>query len=291
MRDRKERAGNREQKGVRRVRWNGKGTRLLAGGASGAGMQPGRAGLRGAREAGGSRGEPGYLLARRALGLPPRVPAAHGRGARLRSRRVAAAPSDSRRGPGAEATRAGPAPGPSPHHPGPSFPPFSARLIPREAPRSAASPPPFPAAASPGGTRRGGAGGEGPGGTSPRRPGAGLGVPGGVLASRGRGRQGESGGEGEKAGGEGGLTGGGGCSLYMGKYGLSGWCASERCVCVCVCMRAAEPAICFRQFVLQRGATRAEYRAAPAAGGVGRRDGSPQALAGVWNGKVLGRGC
>lgn len=202
MRDRKGRAGSREQKGVRRVRWNGKGMRLLAGGAGSerGGDAAGQSRARGAREAGGSHREPGYLLSRRALGLPPRVPAAHGRGARLRSRRVAAAPSDSRRGPGAEATRAGPAPGPSPHHPGPSFPPFSARLIPREAPRSAASPPPSPAAASPGGTRRGRGRGRGAGRSLPEASRGGAGGPGGVLASRGRGRQGESGGEGRGGG-------------------------------------------------------------------------------------------
>lgn len=46
-------------------------------------------------------------------------------------------------------------------------------------------------------------------------------------------------------------------------------------------MRAAEPAICFRQFVIQRRAMRAEYRAAPAAGG-GRAEG--------WEPPGLGRG-
>lgn len=90
--------------------------------------------------------------------------------------------------------RAGPGQGPSPARLVlpflPPHVPLSPRLIPREAMHFAASPPPSPAAASPGGTRRGrrscgaavgaggpGGGGRGEGSGSPSPPGAGVPVP------------------------------------------------------------------------------------------------------------------
>lgn len=99
--------------------------------------------------------------------------------------------------------------------------------------------------------------------------------------------------EGEKAGGEGGLTGGGGaeggCSLYMGKYGLSGWCACEQCVCLRVCMRAAEPAICFRQFGSCRATARGNVSGLPGCSSGWGRSGGGVGAPRPWPGSGVGK--